>query len=102
MFALKMVSLSLDRRSARRRMSHCLMACGLCLIVAPGSYAADTVEKYLAALRAGLDVRVIEALRSIDGTGRQLLGTLLRSQRSATRRALELERCADCCVCRLA
>lgn len=73
MFALNMASLSLDRRSARRRMSHCLMACSLCLIVAPGSHASDTVEKYLAALRAGLDVRVIEALRSIDGTARQLL-----------------------------
>jgi hypothetical protein len=57
----------------RRRLSYYLPACALCWIVAAGSCAGDTVEEYLAALRAGLDPRVVEALGSIQGTGRQLL-----------------------------
>ena len=57
----------------RPRLSHYLSACTLCWIVSPGSYAADTVEEYLAALRAGLDARVTETLAAIDGTGRRLL-----------------------------
>jgi hypothetical protein len=58
----------------------------LCWIVAPGSYAADSVEEHLAALRAGLDARVIAALTAIDGTGRQLLAV-----RSYVRSAAQLE-----------
>ena len=81
-----MKSLSRDRGSARRRMSHYLSACALCWIAAPGSYAADTVEQHLAALRAGLDARVIETLAEIDGTGRRLLAV-----RSYVRSASQLE-----------
>lgn len=72
--------------SARRRLSHYLPACALCWIVAPGSYAGDTVEEYLGAMRAGLDARVIEALSAIDGTGRQLLAV-----RSYVRSAAQLD-----------
>jgi len=57
----------------RRRLPHYLRALVLCWIVAPGSYAGDAVEEYLAALRAGLDTRVNAALAAIEGTGRQLL-----------------------------
>lgn len=49
------------------------LACALCWIVSAGTYASDSVEEYLVALRAGLDSRVIEALGAIEGTGRQLL-----------------------------
>ena len=70
---LLMKCCSHGRGSARRRLLRYLSTLTLCWIVAPGSYAADTVEEYLAALRAGLDTRVIEALADIDGTGRQLL-----------------------------
>ena len=72
--------------SARRRLSHYLLACALCWLAAPGSYAGNTVEEYLAALRAGLDPRVIEALGSIEGTGRQLLAV-----RSYIRSAAKLD-----------
>jgi hypothetical protein len=72
-FGLPMRCLSLGRGSARRRLSHYLSACTLCLIVAPGSYADDTVEEYIGTLRAELDARVIETLAAIEGTGRQLL-----------------------------
>src|SRR5689334_24262912 len=58
---------------ARRRWSHYLVVGALCCIVAPCSYAGDTVEGHLGALRAGLDARVVEALGAIEGTGRQLL-----------------------------
>ena len=71
---------------ARRRLSHYFLACALCWIVAPGSYAADTVDEYLAALRPGLDSRVIETLAAIDGTGRQLLAV-----RAYVRSASQLE-----------
>jgi hypothetical protein len=71
---------------ARRRLSHYLTACALCWIVAPGSYAAGTVEEHLAALRPGLDARVIETLAAIDGTGRQLLAV-----RAYVRSAAHLE-----------
>ena len=74
------------RGSARRRLLRYLSTLTLCWIVAPGSYAADTVEQYLAALRAGLDTRVIEALADIEGTGRQLLAL-----RSYVRSAAHLE-----------
>ena len=83
---LLMRSLSRGRGSARRRLSHYLSACAMCWIAAPGSYAADTVEQHLAALRAGLDARVIETLAEIDGTGRQLLAL-----RSYVRSASQLE-----------
>lgn len=71
---------------SRRRLSHYLSAFTLCWIVAPGSHAADTVEAHLAALRAGLDARVIETLAAIDGAGRQLLAV-----RSYVRSASSLE-----------
>jgi hypothetical protein len=83
---LPMRCLPHSRGSARRRLSHYLSAFSLCCIVAPGSYAADTVEEHLAALRAGLDARVIETLAAIDGTGRQLL-----AMRSYVRSASSLE-----------
>ena len=70
---LLMRCLSLGRGSGRRRLSRYFPAIALCGIFAPGSYAGDSVEEYLAALRTGLDARVIEALGAIDGTGRQLL-----------------------------
>lgn len=56
-----------------RSLSRYLPVCVLCWIVVPGSHAGDRVEDYLAALRAGLDARVIGALDAIEGTGRQLL-----------------------------
>ena len=68
------------------RLTHHLSAFTLCWIVAPGSYAADTVEEHLATLRAGLDGRVVETLAAIDGTGRQLLAV-----RSYIRNAAHLE-----------
>ena len=77
---------AIDLLLRRRRMSHCLMACTLFWGVAPGSYAADTVEEHLAALRPGLDARVIETLAAIDGTARQLLAV-----RSYVRGAAHLE-----------
>jgi hypothetical protein len=83
---LLMSCLSRGRGLARRRLSHYLSACTLCWIVAPGSYAADSVEQHLTALRAELDTRVIEALAAIDGTGRQLLAV-----RSYIRSAAHLE-----------
>jgi len=49
------------------------MASVLGLAFATASHARDTVEEYLAALRAGLDSRVVETLGAIDRTGRQLL-----------------------------
>ena len=70
----------------RRRLSHYLPVCVLCWIVAPGSFAGATVEEYFAALRAGLDARVIEALGAIEGTGRQLLAV-----RSYVRSAAQLD-----------
>jgi len=81
-----MQCISLGRGSARRWLSHYLPACALCWIVAPGTFAGDTVEEYLAALRAGLDARVIEALGAIEGTGRQLLAV-----RSYVRNAAQLD-----------
>lgn len=72
-FGLLTKCLSPGRGPARRWLSHCLPASVLCCIVAPGIYAGDTVEMYLAALRAGLDARVNVALSAIEGTGRQLL-----------------------------
>lgn len=88
MFAISLLTrcLSLGRGSAPRRLSHYLSACTLCWIVAPGSYADDTVEEYLGALRVGLDARVIETLAAIEGTGRQLLAV-----RSYVRSAAQLE-----------
>lgn len=56
-----------------RSIGHPLLACALSWIVSAGSYAGDSVEEYLGALRAGLDSRVVEALGAIEGTGRQLL-----------------------------
>lgn len=50
-----------------------LAACALCWTVAPASYAGDTVEAYLRALRPGLDARASETLGAIKGTGRKLL-----------------------------
>ena len=61
-------------------------ACALCLFLAPAGYAGDAVEKYLDALRVGLDERVRGALGAIDGTGRQLLAT-----RSYIRNAAKLD-----------
>jgi len=78
--------LSFGRGSARRRLPHYWLACVLCWFVAPGSYAGDTVEDYLASLRTGLDTRVIEALGAIEGTGRQLL-----AMRSYVRSAAQLD-----------
>lgn len=88
MFAIGLLTrcLSLGRGSAPRRLSYYLSACTLCWIVAPGSYADDTVEEYLGALRVGLDARVIETLAAIEGTGRQLLAV-----RSYVRSAAQLE-----------
>ena len=86
MFALQIRCRTHSRRSPRRRLWRHLSACVLCWIVAPGSFAADTVEKYIAALRAGLDARVIETLAAIDGTGRKLLAV-----RSYVRSAAHLE-----------
>src|SRR5688572_11453262 len=84
--SLLMERTSRSRGSARRRLSHYLSACALCWIVAPIIHAADTVEQHLAALRAGLDTRVIETLAEIAGTGRQLLAV-----RSYVRSAAHLE-----------
>ncbi|HEU5137515.1 MAG TPA: hypothetical protein VFU13_20395, partial [Steroidobacteraceae bacterium] len=72
-FRLQMRRLPLDRASARRRLSHYFPAFVFCWIVAQGGYAGDTVEEYLAAVHAGLDARVIDALGAIEGTGRKLL-----------------------------
>ena len=72
--------------SLARRLSRCLTVCVLWGFVSPGCYAGDSVEQYLAALRPGLDARVIEALGSIDGTGRQLLAV-----RSYVRSAAQLD-----------
>jgi len=83
---LLMRCLSHGRGKARRHLSRYLSACALCWIVVPGSHAADTVEDYLAVVRAGLDTRVIETLAEIDGTGRQLLAL-----RSYVRSAAHLE-----------
>jgi len=85
-FGLLKQCLSPGGSSARRRLSHCLAAFALCWFFAPGSYAGDTVEEYVAALRAGLDARVIGALGAIDGTGRQLLAL-----RSYVRSASQLD-----------
>jgi hypothetical protein len=60
-------------RPAPRRASHNIPAGVLFWMLASAIHAGDTVENYLAALRVGLDARVVEALGSIDGTGRQLL-----------------------------
>lgn len=79
-------ALSTHRGWARRRLSHYLAACALGCIVASESYAGGTVDEYLAALRPGLDARVIEALGAIEGTGRQLLAV-----RSYIRSAAQLD-----------
>jgi hypothetical protein len=50
-----------------------LAACALCWTFAQASYAGDTVEQYLRALRPGLDARASESLDAIKGTGRKLL-----------------------------
>lgn len=50
----------------------CFAVCTLWM-VARACHAGDSVEAYLAALRSGLDSRVVAALGEIDGTGRQLL-----------------------------
>jgi hypothetical protein len=61
------------------------MAC-LLWNVAPGSFAKNTVEDYLVALRPSLDARVVKTLGAIGGTGRQLLAV-----RSYVRSAEQLE-----------
>ena len=50
-----------------------VFTCALCWLSAPGAFAGDPVEKYLAALQVGLDTRVIETLAEIEGTGLKLL-----------------------------
>ncbi len=72
-------------RGSRRRLSYYFAPWLLCCIAVPG-HAGDSVEHYLAALRAGLDTRVIEALGAIHGTGRQLLAV-----RSYIRSAAQLD-----------
>jgi len=68
-----MRSPSIGWQFSRQRLCHYLAACSLCWILAPASYAGDSVEKYLRAMRPGLDARVSETLGAIEGTGRQLL-----------------------------
>ncbi len=73
-------------KTNRWRLLHCLAACTLLCIAAPASHAGDSVEQYLAAIRTGLDARVVQALGTIKGTGRRLLAL-----RSYVRSAAQLD-----------
>jgi len=68
------------------RLLRCLSACALLCTAAPASHASDSVERYLGALRAGLDARVVATLGAIRGTDRRLLAL-----RSYVRSAAQLD-----------
>ena len=67
------MSLPLHGGRSARRPPHYFTALALSFIITSASYAGDTVEQYLRALRPGLDARASETLGAIKGTGRRLL-----------------------------